>query len=187
MPTPPPATVEDLLAYLARCAGVFDSLGPDGDPIDILDHGLQCADELARVAPGDEELQVAGLVHDLGHTVEGWHAIDHGEVGGAFVAPLLGDRVARIVALHVAAKRYLVTTDPTYGGVLSEGSTTSLAMQGGPMDPGAVSAFEAEPHSGDAVTLRRADEAAKVVGRVVPGLDRWAPAVARVAAAQVPR
>jgi hypothetical protein len=34
---------------------------------------------------------------------------------------------------------------------------------------------------GDALTLRRADEAAKVVGAAVPGLDHWRPVVERVA------
>ncbi len=51
------------------------------------------------------------------------------------------------------------------------------------MAPNEVEDFEADPHSRDAATLRRADEAAKVIGRAVPGLDHWAPMVARVAAA----
>lgn len=184
MPTPPPASADALLARLARCEGVFDSLGPDGDPVDILDHGLQCAHELARVAPEDEVLQVAGLVHDLGHALDGWHAVDHGEVAGAFVVDLLGERVARLVALHVPAKRYLVATDSSYGPGLSPGSVRSLELQGGAMTEAEVAAYESDPHALDAARLRRADEAAKVVGRRVPGLEHWAPVVARVAAAQ---
>jgi predicted HD phosphohydrolase len=178
---PPASTTTELLDLLAACAGVFDSLGPDGDPVDLLDHGLQCAAELVAVAPGDEELQVAGLVHDLGHALDGSRAVDHGEVAAAYVASLLGARVARLVALHVPAKRYLVTTDARYE--VSVGSARSLALQGGAMDPAEVVAFEQDPDWADAATLRRADEAAKVVGRVVPGLDRWAPVVERVATA----
>jgi predicted HD phosphohydrolase len=164
---------------------VFDSLGPDGDPVDVLDHGLQCAHELAAVAPDDAELQVAGLVHDLGHALDGRHALDHGEVGARHVGPLLGARVARLVALHVPAKRYLVAVDAAYAIGLSGGSTRSLELQGGPMTPGEVAAFGADPHAGDAATLRRADDAAKVVGRRVPGLERWASVVHRVAARHV--
>jgi len=181
----PASTVDELLARLAACAGVFDSLGPDGDPVDILDHGLQCAHELARVAPDDEELQVAGLVHDLGHAIEGWHAVDHGEVGGAYVEALLGARVARTVALHVPAKRYLVATDAAYE--LSDGSVRSLELQGGAMSAAEVARFEQDPNAADAATLRRADEAAKVIGRLVPGLDHWHPVVARVAGVHAAR
>jgi predicted HD phosphohydrolase len=176
----PARSVDELIERLAACAGVFDSLGPDGDPVDILDHGLQCAYELERTAPGDEELQVAGLVHDVGHALEGWHALDHGEVGAAYVAPVLGGRVARLVALHVPAKRYLVATDAAYE--LSDGSTRSLELQGGAMSDAEAAEFASDPDGTSAATLRRADEAAKVIGGVVPGLDRWAPVVRAVAA-----
>ncbi len=178
----PVRSVDQLVAFIDACDGVFDSLGADGDPVDILDHSLQCAAELARVAPDDTELQVAGLVHDLGHAVAHGSVTDHGAVGAAFVASLLGERVARLTALHVPAKRYLVATDPAYADALSAGSTLSLAHQGGAMDAAEVAAYEADPHGAAAATLRRADEAAKVVGRVVPGIDAWVPALRAVAA-----
>ncbi len=181
----PARTVEELVEFLRRCAGVFDSLGPDGDPIDILEHGLQCAHTLAQREPHDLELQVAGLVHDVGHVVvpnEPTAPVMHGEIGAAYVRPLLGDRVARLTALHVPAKRYLVATDPAYGRRLSDGSTVSLAMQGGAMSNEEVNAFEADPHGVDAASLRRADEAAKVIGRAVPDLGAWVSALESVAA-----
>ena len=108
--------------------------------------------------------------------------VAHGEIGAAFVRILLGDRVAQLTALHVPAKRYLVATDPAYGRRLSDGSTVSLAMQGGAMTPEEVKAFEANPHGVDAASLRRADEAAKVIGRTVPDLDAWVSALESVAA-----
>jgi len=172
---------DEILARLAASDGVFDELGELGDPIDILAHSLQCAHELARVAPDDAELQVAGLVHDLGHVLDGFHAVDHGEVGGAWVEPLLGTRVARLTVLHVPAKRYLVAADADYAAELSDGSALSLELQGGAMTRDEADAFAADPHGPDAATLRRADEAAKVVGRAVPGLDHWEPVVQRVA------
>ena len=183
--TVPAHTVDELVEFLRHCDGVFDSLGPDGDPIDILEHGLQCAHVLAQRAPGDTELQVAGLVHDLGHVVvpnDPTAPVAHGEIGAAYVRTLLGDRVARLTALHVPAKRYLVVTDPAYGRRLSDGSTVSLAMQGGAMTTEEVREFEANPNGADAASLRRADEAAKVIGRVVPDLESWIPAIEAVAA-----
>jgi predicted HD phosphohydrolase len=183
--TPTPArSVDEIVARLAASDGVFDSLGEFGDPIDILAHSLQCAHELEQLAPDDIELQVAGLVHDVGHVLDGFHTVDHGEVGAAWVEPLLGTRVARLTVLHVPAKRYLVATDEAYAAELSDGSALSLALQGGAMTPDEAAAFAADPHGRDAAELRRADEAAKVIGRTVPDLDHWAPVVHAVAAAR---
>jgi predicted HD phosphohydrolase len=71
------------------------------------------------------------------------------------------------------AKRYLVSTDPEYRSELDGGSITSLERQGGDMSPEEISEFESEDLSANAVTLRRADEAGKVPGLTVPGLDTW--------------
>ncbi|MEP6623263.1 MAG: HD domain-containing protein [Acidimicrobiia bacterium] len=179
--TPVPS-VDELVQFLADCDGVFDSLGPDGDPIDILAHSLQCAHSLASRAPDDLELQIAGLVHDVGHVVDPTDPVGHGGVGAGYVGHLLGTRVARLVALHVPAKRYLVATDPRYAGRLSDGSAISLELQGGAMTADEIVAFEADACATDAVRLRQADEAAKVIGRAVPGLDTWVPALRTVAA-----
>jgi len=177
----PAASVDEILERLAASDGVFDSLGELGDPIDILAHSLQCAHELEQRAPDDTELQVAGLVHDLGHVLGDFHTVDHGEVGAAWVEPLLGTRVARLTVLHVPAKRYLVATDADYAAELSDGSALSLEFQGGVMSADEAVEFAADPHGPDAATLRRADEAAKFVGRDVPGLDHWAPKLRAVA------
>ena len=144
-----------------------------------LDHGLQCAYELECAHPADLELQVAGLLHDIGHG----YASDeeHGRAGGERVRSAFGDRVASIVEGHVPAKRYLVATDASYGDGLSEVSVTSLRLQGGPMSAEEVSEFEAQPFSSDAIALRRADDRAKAPGRSVPGLDHWVPVMRQVA------
>jgi predicted HD phosphohydrolase len=166
----PAVDLDDLFEWLSRCDG-----RDGGDPVDILVHSLQCADRLAATAPDDVELQLAGLTHDVGHIVAGAHDDDdlHGEIGGRLVAGVLGGRVARLVELHVPAKRYLVATDPAYGGELSAGSTISLAFQGGPMDASEVAVFERDPLGPRAAILRRADEAAKDPGAVTSTLSRW--------------
>jgi predicted HD phosphohydrolase len=169
-------TVEDLRALLLDAAHRDDE-----EQLDLLAHSLQCAALLAARAPDDIELQAAGLVHDVGTVVDP-HAMDtHAQRGGALVAPLLGSRVGRLVSLHADAKRYLVATDSAYGSRLSARSLETLIQQGGVMTGAEVAAF-AEADDLDAVlTLRRADDAAKVPGRTVPGLDAWHPLLERLA------
>lgn len=174
-----PAPFKTLAALEAHLESSIDTV-IEGDGLFELEHGLQCAAELARIAPDDEELQIAGLVHDIAHTI--CHVRDHDRVGAAVVRAVLGARVAALVGLHIAAKRYLMATDPAYGQALSQVSTQTLALQGGAMTPAEAAAFAAAPHARDAVMLRRADEAAKVPGRAVPGLDAWRPILRRVAA-----
>ena len=104
-----------------RCStrSAASAFADDEGGLPILDHSLQCAARLRTSHPDDVELQVAGLVHDLG-----WLELDDGRWtlrldaahdvdGRALVAPLLGPRVAALVGGHVAAKRYLLTTDPS--------------------------------------------------------------------------
>jgi predicted HD phosphohydrolase len=64
-------------------------------------------------------------------------------------------------ALHVAAKRFLVSTEPGYAAGLSDASVRTLRLQGGPMSPREVAEFEGLDHSREALALRRIDEAAK--------------------------
>ena len=170
------ADVDQLMTLLAAAERVTDSI-VGGDSIGVLAHSLQCADALLAERPDDSELQVAGLVHDIGDLLVPGDADGHGRHGARAVAGLLGPRVAALVELHVPAKRYLVTTDPAYRATLSRGSIRTLELQGGLLDDEAVARFEAEPCAADALVLRRADEAAKVPGRPVPGLSTWRPVV----------
>lgn len=172
-------SIEDLEAFLETSGSV-----PIGEPgLVELDHSLQCAAELEAVAPHDVELQIAGLVHDVCHGQ--CHIRTHDIVGAEAVRGLLGHRIAELIRLHVTAKRYLITTDPAYGDILSPVSTGTLALQGGVMTPEEVAEFEAHPFARDAIVLRKADDAAKVPGRVVPGLDHWRKRLRQVASAQV--
>ena len=170
----------DLDSLIARLSAMATWVSAEADGMSELDHGLQCAAELAAMAPDDEALQIAGLVHDIGHGL--CHIRDHDLVSAEAVRQVLGDRVAALVGLHVLAKRYLVTTDPDYRARLSPTSVASLAAQGGDLSESEVRDFETRDHWREALVLRRADEAAKVAGRDVPGLENWLPALTRVAA-----
>ena len=146
----------------------------DGARVSQFDHALQTATLLSHRRPGDAELAVAGLVHDIGHLLPDGTDETHAETGARAVRAALGERVAGLVALHVEAKRYLVANDGGYGDVLADDSIVSLVRQGGAMTQDEAVAFSARPWAADALALRRADDSAKVEGLEVPGLARWA-------------
>lgn len=184
-------SVDALIELLEHGSEAFDSRpdGTEGEAVDLLAHALQCAHEIAATHPDDLELQVAALVHDIGHQLSPGDDAGHGRIGADAVRVLLGDRVARLVEHHVDAKRYLVAVDPHYRSTLSPVSIRTLTAQGGTMTEAEIVAAEARPDWAAGVELRRADEAAKVAGRVVPGLDTWRPiveTVARTVAGQTP-
>jgi predicted HD phosphohydrolase len=164
---------DGLLALLTR-----GNEHADEEDVDVLAHSLQCAALLAERHPDDRELQLAGLVHDVGWILHPDETDRHAQTGAAAVAPLLGHRVAWLVSWHADAKRYLVTTDPAYRDRLSARSIFTLEAQGGLMDQTEVAALAAAPDLDALLELRRADDDAKVPGRVVPGLGTWAPLLA---------
>ncbi|GAA1611554.1 HD domain-containing protein [Nocardia ninae] len=180
------STVDELMVLLANGADVWDMPDRSGDPVDILDHDRQCAELLRQRYPLDEELQVAGLVHDIGHQLVPGDDAGHGRHGADAIRALLGDRVARLVELHVVAKRYLAATDSAHTARLSPSSQRTLLAQGGPMNAAEIAAFRADPDFDAALALRRADDAGKVVGLTVAPLDSWLPVIERVAAEQHP-
>jgi predicted HD phosphohydrolase len=171
----------DAVVGLLRRAGAAEEPNEDLPGLTILHHGLQCAARLRREEPGDSELQLAGLLHDVGHLLPGGSEDQHGAVGAAFVRPLLGDRIAGLIAAHVPAKRYLVSVDRSYRDRLSAGRRRTLSVQGEAMTAEESAAFVALPHADAALRLRRADETAKDPGAAVPGLEAWLPILAGVA------
>lgn len=175
-------TVDELMEILVRCEDAWDTPDRSGDPVALLDHGLQVAAVLREWHPDDVELQVAGLVHDIGHLLDPGDEAGHATNAARAVRELLGERVAALVELHVPAKRYLATVEPQRA--LSPESARTLELQGGLMSPAEVAAFEASPHGMAGVTLRRADDAGKVIGLARPPLDElaaWRPAIEAIA------
>jgi len=172
----------------SRVAALFASHGNSdyiGEPISIAAHSLQAA-ALARAArPCDDEAVAAALLHDVGHLLgleagmemgmDGCGVPDHEHSGAAFVRQLgLPERVARLVAAHVDAKRFLCWRDPVYMQKLSEASKTTLRFQGGPMSEEEGLAWEADPDKDTYLQMRQWDEQAKETDANVPGFKHYA-------------
>jgi predicted HD phosphohydrolase len=181
------ATVEEILEACRSMAG----LPYDGEPVDQLEHALQCA-SLARSAGSGPELVVAALLHDIarapavaGTPYDGPRE-HHGETGARWLEPRVGARIAWLAEAHVAAKRYLVATDPAYRDQLSEVSARTLQAQGGAMSEAELAAFRAVPGWCEAVQLRLIDDRGKVPGAHVPGLEAYRDELVAVVAARAP-
>ena len=168
------ADIEQLIEHLETLNEIVSA---ESDNFFELDHGLQCAALLEQSHPADAELQIAGLIHDLAHPWDAPGQPRHASMGAAAVRPLLGERMAALIAGHVPAKRYLVATRPEYVALLSEDSVMTLAAQGGAMSAAAVAEFERRLHWQAMLALRIADDSAKVPGAVVPDLQHWLPAI----------
>jgi predicted HD phosphohydrolase len=164
----PFSSVDDILDALG---GLEGRRGGD-DVVGVLAHLLQTAELLAATHPDDPELVAAGLTHDVGSAF-GARAAGHARAGARMVEPVLGPRVAGLVAGHADAKRYLVTVEPFYASCLSAGSTTTLVGQGGTMTAEEVEEFASRPLAASLVTLRRADDAAKIPGGRVRPVGDW--------------
>lgn len=153
-----------------------------GEAVSMQEHFLQCAEQVAA-NNGSDALVAAALLHDIGHFGQ-YFDIDlrkvdvdnqHGELGARILAPHFHRSVVEPVRLHVMAKRYLCATDELYFDHLSEASVLSLSKQGGPMSAEEVTQFERNPDFESAVTVRRADDNAKVVNAVTRTFDDFEP------------
>jgi len=146
-----------------------------------LEHSLQCA-HLARQAGASHEHVAAALLHDIGHFLtsehdanDGFLAEDwcHETVGADCLAPFVALPVIAAIRLHVLAKRFLCTTDPSYLDGLSRASQRSFRLQGGIMSAAEVAEFQKHPYHELAVRVRRWDDGGKVSGWDVPGLETY--------------
>jgi phosphonate degradation associated HDIG domain protein len=155
-----------------------------GEGVSQTEHALQCA-AFAQRDGASAALITATLLHDIGHLLHDLPSdvadsgIDtqHEATGSAWLSRHFGLAVTEPVRMHVAAKRYLATTEPGYFEQLSEASKLSLRLQGGPMSAAQAAAFAAEPFFDDAIRLRRWDEEGKIVGYRGPELAHFEPLV----------
>ncbi len=142
-----------------------------GEPVSQLEHALQTAVLAKRDHPNDPEFIIAAFLHDYGHlcgsvsgddNMDGYGIRQHELIGADALARLgFSEKITRLIAGHVQAKRYLVSTDPAYYEGLSEASKFTLEKQGGLLTPEEQSAFEQDSLFDLHIALRRLDEQAK--------------------------
>src|SRR3954447_14815203 len=165
---------ETIVPFLAR---IFAERGSDeylGEPVTVADHMLQGA-MLAETENAGEELIAAALLHDIGHFTSSFGTYSprdtedrhHDDEGARLLEPFFPPVIVECVRLHVAAKRYLCATDPSYFGKLSSASVHTLSLQGGPMSGEEVAVFRDNPYHKEAVRVRLWDEAGKEPGAAV--------------------
>jgi phosphonate degradation associated HDIG domain protein len=160
-----------------------------GECISMREHGLQAA-YFARQEAAPPALIVAALLHDIGHLlahvpddIAQWTGdVRHEELGGRWLARRFHAEVSEPVRLHVPAKRYLCATDAQYFAKLSAASVHTLTLQGGPMTPEEIAAFEAERYCKEAVRVRQWDDQGKVAGLSTPPLEDYSPLIENLTA-----
>jgi phosphonate degradation associated HDIG domain protein len=170
------------VSALTEIRAAFARRGGDtyGEGVSQLEHALQCAAFAERdgAAPA---LIAATLLHDIGHLIHDLpqdiadQGVDtqHESLGSAFLSRHFGPAVTEPVRLHVAAKRYLATTEAGYYDLLSPASIQSLQLQGGLMSAEERTRFAAERFADDAIQLRRWDDEGKIVGAETPDLAHF--------------
>jgi len=151
-----------------------------GEKVSQLEHMVQAA-QLAMEEGYDDEVVLAAFLHDVGHllpvhdvseTMDGYGVMDHEKVGADWLLGLgMGERMCKLIASHVNAKRYLTWKYPSYYEQLSEASKKTLEYQGGRMEEAEAKAFEADPFFDLYIRMRTWDEAAKIEGKPLPELD----------------
>ncbi|WP_033280553.1 TauD/TfdA family dioxygenase [Streptomyces sp. NRRL F-525] len=157
--------------FVDELAGLFAGEGASaylGEEVTMAQHMLQAAAR-AEEAGAPDALIAAALLHDLGHfhgPVSGEELMEgtdnrHSHTGADRLAEWFGPEVTEPIRLHVAAKRYLCAVEPGYFGRLSQASVYTLEVQGGPMSPAEVAAYEANPYAADGVAVRRWDDEGK--------------------------
>ncbi len=150
-----------------------------GEKVSQLEHMVQSA-QLAMEEGFDDEVVLAAFLHDVGHllpvqdvseTMNGWGVMDHEKVGADWLLDMgMGERMCKLIASHVNAKRYLTWKYPSYYEQLSEASKKTLEYQGGRMNDEEAKAFESDPLFDLYIKMRTWDEAAKIEGKPVPDL-----------------
>ena len=175
---------------IATIADIFERRGAEayaGEALTVAEHMLQTA-ALAQAEGAADTLVAAALLHDIGHFTSEFGEYAPGDTedkhhdasGAAVLEGFFPPAVSECVRLHVAAKRYLCATDPTYYDTLSAASQHSLQLQGGPMRGAEIEDFCHLPFHQDAVRLRRWDDSGKLAGLQTMTFGEFQPLLQRL-------
>lgn len=160
-----------------------------GESCTQLQHASQCA-TLAERSDNTDELITAAFLHDIGHLYaikkkipgtnsEGYSK--HDKIGADLLEKWgFPTSVTQPIALHVQAKRFLMSRDSNYKARLSAASRRTLIKQGETMSDQEQIGFLQSPFARDALLLREWDDAGKVPGIDVAPLSHWLAICAKV-------
>ena len=164
---------------------LYDKHGAEeyaGEKVSQLEHMVQAA-QLAMEGGFDDEVVLAAFLHDVGHllpiydvseSMDGYGMMDHEKVGAQYLRKQgFSERLCKLIASHVNAKRYLTWKYPEYYHQLSDASKKTLEYQGGRMEETEAKAFEADPLFDLYIKMRRWDEAAKIENQPVPDINMF--------------
>jgi 2-amino-1-hydroxyethylphosphonate dioxygenase (glycine-forming) len=162
---------------------LYEQHGSDiyfGEAVTQLQHASQAAHQ-AHTEGYADDIQLAAFLHDIGHLIADAEpmgdlgVMNHEQVGADWLRSLdFSDTVCKLIAAHVAAKRYLTFANPRYYDNLSEASKKTLEFQGGRMSAAEAARFEDDPLFNLYIRMRLWDEAAKEL--IAPQTD-WASAL----------
>lgn len=186
----PDFTTLDRTNIVAFLEDIFERRGGEeylGEPVTMAEHMLQGA-TIAEQNDQPEIIIVSALLHDVGHFTSefGMFSMDdtedkfHEDAGADILQNFFPTLVTDCVRYHVAAKRYLCATRPSYFDRLSVASIHSLNLQGGPMNEDEVREFEKNPNIKEIIAVRFLDEAGKHADMETPSFSHFAPMVQRI-------
>lgn len=172
-------TVDEIIA-LYEMYGNEDYVG---EPVSQIEHMCQCA-LLAKEAGANDDTILAAFLHDIGHLyafafpekelqhMDNFGIVDHEKLGGEYLLRKgFSKTIAKMVASHVKAKRYLTYKYADYYNLLSDASKKTLEFQGGIMTEQEALLFESDVLYPKYLTLRRWDEKAKEEHHPLPPLN----------------
>jgi phosphonate degradation associated HDIG domain protein len=180
-------TADNIVEFIG---GIFDRRGGEeylGEDVTMAEHMLQGA-TIAEQNGQSDEIIVGALLHDIGHFTSEfgtYHPDDtedrhHEDAGAEVLEQFFPSVITDCVRFHVAAKRYLCATKPSYFDRLSAASVHTLELQGGPMNADEVAEFEKNPNLKEIIAVRYLDEAGKRAGMETPDYWHFAPMVQRM-------
>jgi 2-amino-1-hydroxyethylphosphonate dioxygenase (glycine-forming) len=175
-----PAKAEQISEEIIHLYSLYGEEEYAGEKVSQLEHMAQAA-QLACKQGYDDEVVLAAFLHDIGHISEkhseensmGEFGIkDHEAIGADFLTRRgFSTRLTRLVASHVAAKRYLTRREAGYYDRLSDASKKTLAFQGGPLSDEEADLMEKDPLFTEIIQMRRWDEEAKLENKPLPPLS----------------
>lgn len=165
--------------------GLYSRFGQSdyiGEPVSQIEHMCQSA-QLAEDQGYDEEVILASFFHDIGHLFAldqglenmGGYGVMRHEILGADYLRKMGfpEKVAKLVANHVQAKRYLTFKYSEYYSKLSAASKKTLEYQGGVMSQDEAMNFENDELFELSLKMRTWDELAKEENVPLPNIERY--------------